>query len=219
MSTTRSTTRCDDLSQQRARARLPQGQGAQALVMQQVGRDAVIEEALRDHLSGWYRGPSPWSGIDPVDRPDHRLVATSPPRARRSRFTAEVEVKAAARGQVLQGADGVRRPSRCPREAVDGELERLRLTVAELNPVERGAQDGDFVGDRLRGLDGRHAVRGRQRHRLRRRAGRRAGWSDDLENGLVGMKAGERARRRRAPSRRTTRPSTWPASTSASTSR
>ena len=32
-----------------------------------------------------------------------------------------------------------------PAEAVDSEIERLRITVAELNPVERGAAEGDFL--------------------------------------------------------------------------
>ena len=73
-----------------------------------------------------------------------------------------------------KGLTGVRAPVEVPREAIDGELQRLQLTVAELNPVERGAEQGDFVVIDFAGIDGRHAVRGRQRHRLRHRAGRGA---------------------------------------------
>ena len=69
MSTTPSTTRW---TTSRESVRLPgfrKGKAPKGLVMQRVGRDAVIEEALEHHLSAWYRRAVAVSGIDPVDRP------------------------------------------------------------------------------------------------------------------------------------------------------
>ncbi len=54
-----------------------------------------------------------------------------------------------------RGLEGVRTPVSVPEDAIDAEIERLRGTVAELRPVERPAQDGDFVVIDFQGtLDG-----------------------------------------------------------------
>ncbi len=45
------------------------GKAPKPLVMRQVGRDTVVEEALRDHLTGWYSRAVAVAGIDPIDRP------------------------------------------------------------------------------------------------------------------------------------------------------
>ena len=50
-------------------------------------------------------------------------------------------------------------PVEVPDEAVDAEIERLRLTVAELRPVERRGRRGRLRRHRLRGHDRRQAVR------------------------------------------------------------
>ena len=56
-------------SRDSARAKRPA-----AMVMRQIGREALVEEALRDHLNGWYSRAVAVAGIDPVSRPDDRLV-------------------------------------------------------------------------------------------------------------------------------------------------
>ena len=120
------------------------GKAPKPLVMRQVGRDTVIEEALRDHLSGWYSRAVAVAGIDPVDRPTIDWQA-EPAEGAPFEFTAEVEVKPRPEVRSYRGLEGVRQPVEVPPEAVDGEIERLRETAAELRPVERGAEDGDFV--------------------------------------------------------------------------
>ena len=112
------------------------------------------------------------------------------PSTPRSRSSRKPEVKS------YKGLDGVRIPPEVPREAVDSELERLRLTVAELMPVERGAEEGDFaVIDFDGSIDGSR-VRGRQGLRLRRRAGRRPAAARPRA-GHPGNEGGRRARRHR----------------------
>jgi trigger factor len=159
----------DDLSRS---VRLPgfrKGKAPKGLVMQRIGRDAVIEEALEHHLSAWYRRAVAVSGIDPVDRPTIDW-SDQPVEGETFHFKAPVEV---------------------PREAIDGELQRLQLTVAELNPVERGAEQGDFVVIDFTGtMDGTPFEGGSGTdYGIELGEGRLIG---DLENGLTGMKAGER---------------------------
>jgi trigger factor len=179
----------DDLSRS---VRLPgfrKGKAPKGLVMQRVGRDAVIEEALEHHLSAWYRRAVAVSGIDPVDRPTIDW-SDQPVEGETFHFKAEVEVKPRPTVSSYKGLTGVRAPVEVPREAIDGELQRLQLTVAELNPVERGAEQGDFVVIDFAGsMDGTAFEGGSGTdYGIELGEGRLIG---DLENGLTGMKAGE----------------------------
>ena len=45
------------------------GKAPKPLIMRQVGRETVVEEALRDHLNGWYSRAVAEAGIDPIERP------------------------------------------------------------------------------------------------------------------------------------------------------
>jgi trigger factor len=178
-----------DLSQS---VRLPgfrKGKAPKGLVMQRIGREAVVEEALEHHLSGWYRRAVAVSGIDPVDRPTIDWQA-EPVEGEVFSFQAEVEVKPKPEVKSYKGLSGVRPPVEVPREAIDQELERLRLTVAELNPVERAAQSGDFVVIDFAGsIDGTPFEGGSGTdYGIELGSGRLIG---DLEDGLEGMKAGE----------------------------
>jgi trigger factor len=178
-----------DLSQS---VRLPgfrKGKAPKGLVMQRIGRDAVIEEALEHHLSGWYRRAVAVSGIDPVDRPTIDWQ-DEPVEGEVFSFQAEVEVKPKPEVREYKGMSGVRPPVEVPREAVDQELERLQMTVAELNPVERGAQDGDFlVIDFAGSIDGEPFEGGSGTdYGIELGSGRLI---SDLEQGLAGMKTGD----------------------------
>ncbi|HET6849975.1 MAG TPA: trigger factor [Gaiellales bacterium] len=179
----------NDLSQS---VRLPgfrKGKAPKGLVMQRIGRDAVIEEALEHHLSGWYRRAVAVSGIDPIDRPTIDWQ-DEPVEGEVFSFQAEVEVKPKPEVRSYKGMSGVRPPVEVPREAVDQELERLRLTVAELNPVERGAKDGDFVVIDFTGSIDDEPFEGGSGtdYGIELGSGRLI---SDLEQGLEGMKAGD----------------------------
>src|SRR5207342_2458711 len=114
------------------------------LVMRQVSRDTVVEEALRDHLTGWYSRAVAEVGIDPIDRPTLDWT-DQPAEGAPFAFTAEVEVKAPPEVKSYRGLEGVRPAAEVPDDAVEAEIERLRLTVAELVAVDRGAEPGDFL--------------------------------------------------------------------------
>jgi trigger factor len=162
------------LSDLSASVRIPgfrKGKAPKPLVMRQLGRETVIEEALRDHLNGWYSRAVAVAGIDPVSRPEIDW-SDEPVEGTPFSFTAEVDVKPAPTVKSYKGLDGVKQPADVPAEAVDSEIERLRLTVAELRPVDRGAAENDFLV-----IDFEGTIAGRL--------------APDLERGLIGMKAGD----------------------------
>src|SRR5919197_2234964 len=60
------------LSDLAAAVRIPgfrKGKAPKALIRQRVGSEALQEEALEGHLSGWYQRAVAVAGIDPVERP------------------------------------------------------------------------------------------------------------------------------------------------------
>ena len=121
------------------------GKAPEPMVARQVGRQTVVEEALRDHLTGWYSRAVAVAGIDPIDRPtidwSDEPVEGSP-----FAFTADVDVKPRPEVRAYKGLEGVRTPVEVPEQAVDEEIERLRGTVAELAPGRaRRRAAGDFV--------------------------------------------------------------------------
>ena len=192
------------------------GKAPKPLVMRQVGRDTVVEEALRDHLSGWYSRAVAEVGIDPIDRPTIDW-ADEPAEGAPFAFTAEVEVKAPPLVKSYKGLEGVKPEAEVPAEAVEGEIERLRLHGRRAHGGRARGAGRRLPRDRLRGLDGRQAVRGRRgsQYGVELGGGRLV---EDLERGLVGMKVGEE-RDIPVPIPADYPPRTWPARPPASTSR
>jgi trigger factor len=178
-----------DLSQS---VRIPgfrKGKAPKPLVMRQLGRDTVIEEALRDHLNGWYSRAVAAAGIDPVARPTIDW-SDEPVEGTPFSFTAEVDVKPAPEVGSYKGLEGVKEAADVPEEAVNAEIERLRLTVAELRPVDRGAAENDFLVIDFEGtVDGKPFPDGAGTdYGVELGGGRLA---PDLERGLIGLKPGD----------------------------
>ena len=149
------------------------GKAPAAMVARQIGREALVEEALRDHLTGWYSRAVAEIGIDPIDRPtidwEDEPVEGAP-----FSFTAEVEVKPPPEVKKYKGLDGVRAADRGARRSG---RRRDRASATERRRAQSGGAAGGrgrLRGDRLRGHDRRQAVRREFRHRLRRAAGRGA---------------------------------------------
>jgi trigger factor len=178
-----------DLSQSVRVPGFRKGKAPRPLVMRQVGRETVIEEALRDHLSGWYSRAVAAAGIDPVDRPTIDWE-DEPAEGAPFSFTAEVEVKPPPEVRSYKGLEAVKPEAPAPDEAVDAEIERLRTTVAELRAVERGAQPGDFLVIDFEGTMDGEAFEGGSGsdYAVELGTGRLV---EELERGLVGMTAGE----------------------------
>jgi trigger factor len=114
------------------------------VVLQQVGREAVMDEALRRGLPGWYEEAVADAGITTVGEPQLDL-SDLPEKGSPLAFTIEVGVVPPAKLGEYKGLEvGRREPSVNPQE-VQAELERLRESLASLDTVERPAGQGDFV--------------------------------------------------------------------------
>ncbi len=115
-----------------------------ALVMQQLGREAVVEQALRDGLPEWYERALIDSGVASVGDPKLD-VGDLPAEGEELTFTIEVGVRPKAELGDWKGLEVGRAEIEVPGEAVDAELDRLREGFASLAPVERPAAAGDAV--------------------------------------------------------------------------
>ena len=114
------------------------------LVIQRVGREAVLEEAVRETLSSWYSDAIESAGIVPVGDPKVDL-GELPGAGQALSFSIEIGVlPKAALGEYL-GVEAPRREPAVDPEQLDAELEAMRERLARLQTAERPAALGDFL--------------------------------------------------------------------------
>jgi trigger factor len=124
------------------------------VVLQQVGREAVMDEAVRRGLPGWYEQAVADAGIAAVGDPQLDL-SDLPERGLPLSFTIEVGVVPPAKLGDYKGIEVGRREAAVDDNEVQAELERLRESLASLETVERPAGNGDFaVIDFVGSVDG-----------------------------------------------------------------
>jgi trigger factor len=114
------------------------------LVLQRVGRDAVLEQAVRDSLPEWYERALLDAGITPVGDPKLN-VQSLPEAGQELEFSIEVGVRPRAELGEYRGLEVGRGDGEVPDDAVEAELDRLREGFASLAPVDRPAAAGDLV--------------------------------------------------------------------------
>jgi trigger factor len=114
------------------------------LVVQRIGREAVLEQAVRDALGEWYERALGDAGVRPVGDPKLDL-GELPAEGDDLHFSIEIGVRPTAKLGTYRGLEVGRAPVEVPDEAIGAELDRLREALASLNPVEREAAEGDLV--------------------------------------------------------------------------
>ncbi|MBV9213434.1 MAG: trigger factor [Actinobacteria bacterium] len=114
------------------------------VVLRRVGRDAVLDEAVRRALPGWYEEAVVDAGLAVVGDPQLDL-AELPGRGSPLQFSIEVGVRPLAELGTYQGLEVGRREAAVADEEIDAELERLRTAAASLENVDRPAARGDFA--------------------------------------------------------------------------
>ena len=133
------------------------------LVIQRVGREAVLEEAVRDTLGSWYSDAIETAGIVPVGDPQLDL-ADLPGQGAALEFSIEIGVLPTAELGNYKGLEVGRREVVVEDEAIQQEIDGLRDRLARLETVERPATSGDFVvvdylgstaGEQFEGGEGR----------------------------------------------------------------
>jgi trigger factor len=114
------------------------------LVIQRLGRETVLEEAVRDTLSSWYVDALESTGIVPVGDPQVDL-GELPARGESLEFSFEIGVLPKATLGEYRGLEVGRAEPVVEEEQVQRELDGLRERLARLEAVERPAELGDFV--------------------------------------------------------------------------
>jgi len=114
------------------------------VVLRQVGREAVLDEAVRRGLPGWYEEALADAGIQTVGDPQVDL-SDLPEKGAPLAFTIEVGVVPPAQLGEYTGIEVGRREPKVDDQEVQAELERMRESLASLETVEREAGEGDFI--------------------------------------------------------------------------
>jgi len=114
------------------------------MVVQRLGRQAVLTQALESSLGDWYERALVESGVNPVGDPKLDLEDL-PEEGKPLRFSIEVAVRPGAELGEYKGLEVGREEPEVPAEAVETELKRLQEGFARLNPVDREGKDGDVL--------------------------------------------------------------------------
>jgi trigger factor len=159
------------------------------MVVQRLGRQTVLTQALESSLGDWYERAMVASGVNPVGDPKLDL-SDLPEEGKPLRFSIEVAVRPGAELGEYKGLEVGREEPEVPAEAVEGELNRLREGFAKLNPVEREAKEGDVVLIDYEGkIDGEPFEGGTARDYLLELGEGRV--LPELEKALIGAKPGD----------------------------
>jgi trigger factor len=159
------------------------------MVVQRLGRQTVLTEALQSSLGDWYERAMVESGVNPVGDPKLDL-SDLPEEGKPLRFSIEVSVRPGAQLGEYKGLEVGRAEPEVPEEAVETEINRLREGFARLNPVERAANEGDVLLIDFEGkLDGEPFEGGTAHDYLLELGEGRV--LPELEKGLEGAEPGE----------------------------
>src|SRR4051794_12575730 len=120
------------------------GKAPPPVVIKRVGREAVLDEAVRESLGGWYRQAIDDAHVVPVGEPDVDL-GELPAEGQPLKFSIEIGVRPKAVLGEYKGLEVEKRDPAVDDAAIDEELDRLRERAAKLEAVERPAARGDYV--------------------------------------------------------------------------
>lgn len=164
------------------------GKAPAEVVVQHVGREAVVQEMLKGSLGGWYSQAVAETGVQPIDDPDLDLEEV--PESGALTFQATVQVRPTATLGQYTGLEVGKADPELPEGALERQLEALRERAARLVPVERPAAEGDFaVIDFDGSIDGRAQKGAQARDYLVELGGGRL--VPEFDQRLRGMSAGE----------------------------
>ncbi len=138
-----------------------------AVVIRRLGREAVLDEAVRRSLGNWYVDAIDGSGIAPIGEPDLDIRRPARGQGEPLAFSIEIGVRPEATLGEYKGIEVGRREPKVEDAAIDEQLQQLRNRVATLETVERPAAAGDhLVVDYVGTLDGEEFEGGAGRDQL-----------------------------------------------------
>jgi trigger factor len=158
------------------------------VVIRRLGREAVLDEALRDALGVWYVDAVESAGIAAIGDPDLN-VGDLPEPGEPLSFSIEIGVRPVAVLGEYKGLEVGRREPEVDDDAVDQQIEAMRDRLATLDTVERAAQKGDhLVADYVGKVDGEPFEGGSARDQLIELGSGRLipGFEEQLEGATAG---------------------------------
>jgi trigger factor len=159
------------------------------MVIQRIGREAVLEQAVRESLPEWYEQAILQAEVSTVGDPKLDLDQL-PPAGEPLNFSIEVSVTPKAKLGTYEGLEVGRREPEILGEAIDEEIERLRDGFARVDSVDRPLQPGDYaVIDFVGNVDGEPFEGGEARDYMLEIGGGRL--VEGFEDQLVGASGGE----------------------------
>ncbi len=124
------------------------------VLLARVGKERLYAEAVESHIAGWFRAALRGTTVRPATPPEYDYELPSSEKDK-FQFTATVGVQEQPELPDWSELEVPAADPEVPEELIDAELEILRLSVAELTPVEgRPAREGDTVVVDLVSSDG-----------------------------------------------------------------
>jgi len=160
------------------------------VVIRRLGREAVLDEALRSALGRWYADAIDEAGIAPVGEPELDVPEELPAEGQPLQFSIEIGVRPTAKLGEYKGLEVGRREPQVEDAQIDAEIDRLRDRLATLDTVDRPAESGDhIVMDYVGTVDGEEFEGGAGRDQLLELGSGRL--IPGFEDQLVGVSAGD----------------------------
>jgi len=159
-----------------------------SVIDRQVGKGAILEQAINDALPQKYREALEANSLEPLAQPD--IEVTKLDENEGFEFTAEVDVKPDFELPAYDGVTASVDDAVVADADVEEQLAAMRERFGTLSDVERPAQDGDFVVIDLTATQDGQVLDGAELTGMSYRVGR-GGMVDGLDEALVGMQAGD----------------------------
>jgi trigger factor len=164
------------------------GKAPPPVIVQRMGREAVLDEAVRDSIGSWYSAAIDSAQVVPVGEPQLDM-GDLPAQGQPLTFSIEIGVRPRATLGEYKGLEVGRRDPVVSDDAVAEEIDRLRERSARLDTVDRAAGTGDFVVMDYRGTrDGEPFAGGEGRDQLVELGSGRLvpGFEEQLEGAAAG---------------------------------
>lgn len=121
------------------------GKVPKKIIDAQIGRDVVREEFLSSSVPVYFRDAVRGEDLAPISDPDIALEQVEDDKPLIFTATVEIRPRLELAAEDYRGLKAERPDTSVTDREIDDWIERLRERFAELEPVERPAQDGDFV--------------------------------------------------------------------------
>ena len=158
------------------------------VIDRQVGRGAVLDQAVNDLLPKAYVEALQENSLEPIAQPEIEVTRLDDNDV--LEFTAEVDVKPEITLPDYEGLEAKVDDITITDEDVEEQVQALRERFASLLDVDRPAADGDFVVLDLKATQNGEPVEGAEVTGMSYQVGR-GGMLDGLDEALTGMSAGE----------------------------